>query len=262
MVVLSRDSDIKAGSQLPYAICRQCVVDLFSKQLNPDEVEYVGLSVSQESCPADVNFENFFACNGIVKDETVAYYIGDRLADLFPLLSHTNDFNRILMDLFNDHCMYLAGNNKFIADTYKDKSDVDGYCKTLYQLLEMNNFEYDIYRAFNIIPTTFDKEHFSDQTLSIEASQVISQLLCVQLNKAIVVPYDKDINLADIKRDYCLVSDKDGTIYVVAYTVSGRYHASINESDDNIEKLQSMLNTESVQLAYQHLQFRKEKYNK
>lgn len=261
MVVISRDKDIQAGAKLPFAVCRQCVVDLFAKQLSPDHVDYSGISISQDSCPADVEFENYLACNGVVLDETIAYYIGDTLYDILSVMKNTSLFDDALLTLFKEHCLHLARNNKFIAKEYEKKPDADGYCKSLKQLLEMNNFEYDLYRAFDIIPTNLSKDHFNE-TLSTLANKVLSSILCVQIDKSIVIKYDKDINFEEIKRKYCLVSDNEYNVYVVGYTISGTYHVPLEqiETDENIEKLGSMLSSESVQLAYQHLLFRQEKY--
>lgn len=260
--IITRTKDINQGAQLPFGICRQCVSDLFAKQLTPDHVDYVGISISQETCPADVKFENYLACDGIEVNETVAYYIGDKLPDILKILKYTKEYDQALVDLFDSHCMYLANNNKFIAESYKIKSDVDGYCKSLNQLLEMNNFEYDLLRAFDIIPTDLDKENFSEGTLSPVAAEVLSGLLTMTIDKSIVLKYDKDIDLSKIKRRYCLVSDKDSNVYVVGYTVCGKYHVPIEntESEQNVEKLNTLLASPSTQLAYSHLKFRQDKY--
>ena len=115
MAIVSRQKDIDAKERTPYAVCRQCAVDLFAKQLSPDNVDYAGISVSKESCPADVQFENFLACNSVEFDETIAYYIGDSLYSILNLLRSTSKFDTILTALFNSHCDYKANNNKYIS---------------------------------------------------------------------------------------------------------------------------------------------------
>lgn len=260
MATVSTQRGIDAGEKLPFAICRQCANDLFAKQLNAD-TDCVGLSVSEASCPADIDFANFFACDNLIESEVIEYYIGDLIKDIIPILKYRKKYDETLLDLFNTHCMYLANNNKFIANTYKQREEVDGYCKTLDTLLSLNNFEYDICTAFGIIPTDFEPKHFESGVLSQEAMDTLSKILAVQMYKSLVLKYDRDIDLTKIQRNYTLVADCNNTIYVVAYTTSGKYHVSLeDESEENVEKLNSLLASESTQLAYQHLQFKRGKY--
>ena len=92
--------------------------------------------------------------------------------------------------------------------------------------------------------------------------EVIGSMLRVEIGKSIAVKYDKDVDLSKIKRNYCLVSTKNNVIYIVAYTVVGRYVVPVegSESDENIDKLAKILPAESLQMAYQHIKFNSEKY--
>lgn len=276
IVTVTRETDVELGKTIPYAVCRQCVVDLFAKQLSPDNVDYAGISISQDTCPADVDFSNYFACDKILSSEVVSFYIGDKISNILHILKDKDEYDSILDNLHLDHCKYLAGNNKFITESYRRKKEIDGYCTTLDDLLRMNNFEYDLETAFGVIP--LDLEYLKDDgsgiammdkvsnsaTLSPLGKELLSSILLLQIDKSIVLKFDKDIDLSAIKRKYCLITDKDYNVYLVAYTISGKYHPDIEglESEENIEKLMKNIPTESVQLAYSHLQFRKEKYNK
>lgn len=274
MVLVNRKKDIDAGVGLPYAVCRQCVIDLFAKQLSPDNVDYVGISISQDSCPADVQFENYLACESIKKSECIAFYIGDKLDNILYVLKNEKEYDQVLEELNESHCMYLAQNNSLIADIYKKKDEVDGYCKSLRQLLKLNNFDYDLHMAFGIIPLDLPfedsmnslavKDISGNYTLNIISKSVLNSILMVTIDKSLVVKFGKDIDLSAIKRRYCLVSDKNNDVYLVAYTISGKFHPDIEgiESDENVEKLAKFLPAESVKLAYSHLQFEKKKYNK
>lgn len=262
MVTVSTHKDILSGIQLPYAVCRQGAIDLFAKQLSPDNVDYVGVSISRDTCPADVDFANFFACNGVSYSEVMSYYIGNNLQDCIKLIKKKKIFNDTLKENFNKHCLYLANGNRFISDVYKNKEEVDGYCKNLDTLLSLNNFAYDVNAAFGIISTDLTEDDFSEETLSGVAMEVIGSILRIEIGKSIAIKYDKDVDLSKIKRNYCLVSDINNTIYVVAYTVVGRYIVPIegNESKENIDKLAKVLPAESLQMAYQHIKFNSDKY--
>lgn len=274
MVLVNRSTDTQKGSGLPYSVCRQCVIDLFAKQLSPDNVDYTGISISQDTCPADVQFENYLACESVDKSETIAFYIGDKLDNILSILKYTKDYDQTLLDLHDSHCMHLANNNKFIAESYKRKPEVDGYCSDLNSLLKLNNFDYDLQMAFGIVPLDMDfegtsnsiaiKDPVGNYSLTIEASKVLSNILLANIDKSLVIKYDKDIDLDAIKRKFCLVSDKNKDVYLVAYTVSGKFHPEVEniETEENVEKLMQHLPSESVRMAYSHLQFRKEKYNK
>ena len=141
MVTLMRRKDIEDGKSIvPFVVCRQCISDIFSYAYNKSKKEYFGLSISQSSCPENVPYENFIACNAIDKQENIAYYIGDNVLKLFDLIK-LDEFNNVLVDLFKDRCTAISSGIKFIYDTNLKKSNLDGYCKDLIQLLDINNFE-------------------------------------------------------------------------------------------------------------------------
>jgi hypothetical protein len=265
MVTVSTTKQIDAGDTLPEAVCRQAAVDLFAKQLSPDHVDYAGISISKETCPADVDFVNFFACNGYKRNETVSFYIGDTLDDILKYMDDIDKYDSVLLECFNDHCVYLCKGNTYLAEVYKKKDTVDGYCKSLTQLLDLNNFAYDLYRSFNIIPTNFSPSHFNNGVLSVEATEVLSSILTTKIAKSLVVKYDKDVDLSWIKKSYCLVADNEGTVYVVAYIVTENYHVPVEkiENDENIKTIADHIRTsDSVIEAYNHLNFKSDKYEK
>ena len=261
MVCIIRTKD-KSVSALPYAVCRQCVLDLFAKQLY--DKDYCGISISMDSCPADVPFNEYFGCEKIDYSYLVSYYIGDSLDYILSLFKH-DKFNTVLEELFRDHCMYISNNNKYIAESYKSKVEVDGYCKELTTLLSLNNFEYDLYKAFDIIRLDIPKDQLiDDNVLSEYATVILSNILQVHIAKSLVIPYDKDIDLKEIKRSYVLITDADGVVYVVAYTGT-KFNLPLEqyESYDNIRKLYNHFkNDDSVADAFSHIVYNRSKYQK
>lgn len=258
--VLTRE-DMDLGINIPRVVCRQCVLDLFAKQFTPNHADWVGLSISKETCPADLEFENFLACESIESSIVCSYYIGDNLDTILSMFNHSM-FDNTLHNIFVAHCNALAHGNKSFAEFLIKKGEANGYVQTLNELLKLNNFEYDLYRAFNIIPTDLDPVEFSADALSKHAEAVLSDFLRARITKSLVLKYDKDIDLEAISRKYCLASDKDGTVYVVAYVTEGTYSINVEDYDfQSIEKMVTRMgSSESLQNAYSHIKFNKDKY--
>lgn len=252
MVTVSTREDMDIGLQMPSVVCRQCVLDLFAKQMTPDK-DYVGLSISKETCPADIEFENFLACESVLSSTVCNYYIGDTLEYLLTEIVNTKKFDNVLSGLLYNHCEYTRKFNPGAADYFLRKGEADGYINNLEGLLTLNNFEYDLYRAFHIIPTTLTADNFEDGVLTKYAEKVLSDILRTNIYKSLVVKYDKDIDLKNINKKYVLVSDNDGTVYVVAYFTNGSYQV-----DENGEMLES---DEQISNAYSSIKFNNSKYN-
>ena len=263
MVTVLPKKDIDLGINLPSVVCRQSVLDLFAKQFSANHVDYTGLSISRETCPADVEFDNFLSCTSIDYSVVLSYYIGDKLDYILSLFKH-DKFDNVLHELFVDHCRNINRDKPGLGDYFLRKGEANGYVQKLNDLLKLNNFEYDLYRAFNIIPTTLSNDDFTDGVLSKKAESVLSDFLRTKIYKSLVLKYDKDIDLNAIKKKYCLVSDNSGVVYVVAYLVEGNYYTELDDNDEeNIEKLTTLFGTsKSMQHAYESIKFNKDKYRK
>ena len=262
MVFLNRTSDAQQGIQIPYCVCRQCVNDLFAAQSRQfGGTEMFGLSISQDSCPSNVPFYNFTACNTVSYSECVSYYIGDKLSDILKLIK-TKNFDDVLYSLFSDRCKVVTNNIKYIYNEKMKMDTMNGYCKTLKYLLELNNFEYDILTGYNILPLGIVDIVGENDTLAPLAQSYIGNLIRKNITSSLVIKYDKSIDLKKIERNYQLVADNNGDIYVVAYTYDGNYNVPIEqvESEESIEKLNSFLSNPSVKEAYNHIHFNRNKY--
>ena len=56
VVTLHRRAEYDIGSDEPWVICRQNIYDFFTNQINhSDSVQYIGMSISKESCPPDID---------------------------------------------------------------------------------------------------------------------------------------------------------------------------------------------------------------
>lgn len=272
VATLVRKSDIDSvNASMPYAVCRQCVSDIFHYVYTKQDKEMVGMSVTWDSCPANVEFKNFLACDKMLKQFSMVYYIGDSLKDLLTLFDHS-EYDYVLNELFVDHCKFASSGIQFVYDDYMGRDILDGYVKTLDDLLTTNNFEYDVQSGFGIIPLKFDfKGDISGKIdmnsageLSENAKKELGFILGVNINTTLVMPYDKDIDLKSLShRLYVLISDLNNDIYLVVYDTIGDYHVPIEdvESEENIQKINNMANAKSAKEACQYININMRKYN-
>ena len=207
-VPMSMRADVP--SNIPYAICRQSVYDFFSNNMKKtDGAVYVGISVSQDTCPANINFEDMLMCTGLKYNRPVAVYLDDTLEDILMLFNHKK---------YNDALVQLEAASK---QQFKGKVTL-GYNKTLKELLENNNFMYDFRKCFGIVEVPF---HIDENTegLSTENILYLENQLKVNIMETYLIRYTREIDLRTIKRDYLLVSsaaDQFSDVYIVGYDVA------------------------------------------
>ena len=268
IVSMHRMADLASNEPIPYCVCRQNITDIFANQIRVSNKMYVGCCMSLDTCPPDIDYSIMISCNGISKSVTVCTYMNDTLDDIMYFIK-TKDFDRSLESLFVDHVNYETKENAVLSaikhkilklDTY------DGYCKSLRLLLDYNNFMYDYYRGFNIIPIneelTYDEE---TGVVSQNVVDIISDLYQINIKSTLCIKYDHDIDLDSIDNTYCLIMDNTDTLYVVAYVSNGSKHIEIEniESDENIEKLinSTLSENKSIKEVAERLRLNKSKYN-
>lgn len=194
---------------LPDVVCRQGIYDVFSHITNRDEnTIYVGISMSQDSCPADINFQDTLACTSKKDDSElpIFVYLDDSLDEILSLFSHKR-----YDDAIKECSLSLKG-------SIKDKNII-GTTMSLRELLEYNNFMYDFRRCFKIMELPF---HIDAETegLSQENILYMEKELQVNIMETYVMEYSREIDLKSIKRDYMLVvsaADKFDKVYICGY---------------------------------------------
>lgn len=273
IVTVYRNTEIRNSDTVPYSICRQNITDFFANSLDPD-MGCCGVNVTKETVPQGVRIEQLTACDGIESTDTIAYYMGDSLKDILGFLSKNriHEYDDILYNLFMDHVEYASkskGGKIYISYASK-KQCVDGYCKTLKDLLELNNFMFDLMRGFNIYPMDIDLTNSEKAGyLSIDEIEILEKLICKNINRnadtQLIIKYDKDIDLEKIIGDYLLIYDITNTLYVVTFSTYGKYHIPVEdiESEENIEKLAQSIGynpNSSITEAYNHIMFNRSKY--
>lgn len=240
-------------SETPSVICRQNVNDVFYTPFMKDENDIkVGISVTEKTCPAEINFKDILACVKVNKSITYNIYIGDTLDDI---LSHLKKklFDRTLDLNLTEHLKYIGKlNGGDIAKLKPGVKEVDGFCIDLETLLKENNFWYDVETELNITPLNIKLNIDEENQLSQEDIHILSDIFKIKISRAIALEYKHDIDLSKINMPYVLIRDTE-KIYVVGYLSDGEYISTdiVNSSDSG----------EAIYESLSKLAYNKEKYN-
>ena len=228
IVTFTKRIHLLTMSRLPLVICRQSVTDIFYSMLTESENNpYVGVSISTDTCPANVNYENFLACSEIEFSQIIHTYLDDTLEDLLNILNLAK-FDAVLYDLFKAHV------------DHKDpllivRSADDGWCRDLRTLLTTNNFWIDVDQQLGISTVQFDlDEHIIEKvapsgmkclSLDLPCTQFFSRTYKLNITETLIIEYGYDINLGDYSNNnYMLVkSAKTNKLYLMVYLLDGAY---------------------------------------
>lgn len=222
IIAFGKMDEMEKGDGLPYACCRQSVIDVYSNLTNNiEDFKYVGIAIDKDSCPQDVDYKMMFACDKIDKSEVVAYYIGD---DIKGLLSWTK---LSYYDSVLDYMYQIANKTKF-----------KGYCNTVYDLMDQNQFIHNIYRAFDIKPVELEFSMTEDQDDLYDGNPLIpmvENIIKAHISSVQIMKYGYDIDFNQIKRSYLLIADLKGDIYVLIYDEGDYYNPGYAQIDDKRE---------------------------
>jgi hypothetical protein len=197
LVAFHRKEDVTSQDQLPYAVCRMNVYDMFSNPINQDpNVMYIGCSVSKDTCPQNVDYSLMVACNGIDKIDMVAIYYEDNLDSILHLVN-TTAYDEVLYTLSKGYM--------------KDK--VRGVRENVRDLLENNRFMYDVYYGLNILEVQF--KYIPE--LEADFTHVIEDIIKREMIAPVWVKFDRDIDIKAIKDSYLLIKDNENDLYIVSY---------------------------------------------
>lgn len=197
IVSFHRRIDLSTNKQLPFAVCRMNVYDIFSNTINQEEgVMYIGCSVSQESCPSDIEYPIMLACNGIHNIALTACYIEDTLDDILKLVNSA-PYDGILYTLWSGY----------------DKQKTRGVCKDLRELLTTNGFINDVYRGFNELKVGF--KYIPE--LAGELIHAVEDIVKYQILDPIWIKFDRDVDLNAIKDQYLIIRDTENDLWIVSY---------------------------------------------
>lgn len=208
IVALYREKQTKEEAQyeLPYCVCRQNVINIFSKQL--DNVERVGMSISLDTSNDIPTLLAMTKCTKIYTALAVSVYMDNTLQDI--------------LSLFDNQCFDEA----LQSMEYKRLAFIPGYCDFLEELLIQEDFMYDFYTAFGIERVDFPINIVNEETGYIDPIQTVllEKTFSVEVFDAFAFKFDYTIRLKDIQKQYKLVfSVPDNMLYVIAFT-EGKYY--------------------------------------
>ena len=209
IVTVYRREDMEKKETLPYIVCRQSITDLFANTINPNYKNLItGFCTSKESLPEKVPMENILACDTIISSDVVAVYMNDNFKDIMKLI-RSKAYDIVLYNLFVDHVNYKYKDN---VKEYMNKSCVDGYVKTLKDLLTDNEFMYEFNRGFGIYPLTLtvSDDEIKNKKLNAYNSMIISNLILRKIISTLLIPYEHVIDTDIIENDHILFKDNSG----------------------------------------------------
>lgn len=215
IVTFHRRIDLSTKKQLPFAVCRMNVYDVFSNTLNRDkDVMYIGCSVSQESCPSDIEYPIMLACNGIHNMSLTACYIEDTLDDMLKFVN-ASVYDGVLYTLWSGY----------------DRTKTMGVCKDLKELLVSNGFINDVYRGFKELKVGF--KYIPE--LAGELIHSVEDIVKHQMLDPVWIKFDRDIDLKAIKDEYIIIRDSGNDLWIVSYKMGPYVNRPYFNMEDHTE---------------------------
>lgn len=214
VIVALKDYANRSKNELPYAVCRQSIHDFF-QDFNKEDFRRisVGISVSQDTCPSNIDFGQVLTCDASkeIYQKHIMIYLDDTLDDILKLVRSTK-YDNALKKL-KTMAYQEARQEGF------NENNIIGYCESLRDLLESNTFMYDFRKCFNIVEVPFHIDPDRD-TLNGENILYLEKEFKCNIMETYMIEYTREIDLKSIKRDYCLISsakDNFNKVYIIGY---------------------------------------------
>lgn len=239
----------KLNDRIPSIICRQSINDFFYDTIRSDlDQEVVGVCVTRESCPANIQFPQLLGCNGVIETHFVNYYRDDTLDSIMECVD-TNFFDPIMEENFMAH-MKNFGLETFVSDKMRHHN---GWCRTLKTLLHENAFitDFDEIRGiqaldFNLADHIIISERDAPGHLDDIVRVFMSKTYRIMIKDTFVIPFDYDIDMAKFNNEsYIFFRDIMDTTYLVVYTLAGEF------LEDELEKEAEKLSiSDEIRIAF------------
>lgn len=249
IVSMFRNKDM--DNAIPYCVCRQNVINAYSSMIRFQDrdsftAKDVGMCMSIDSIPDDVDYNIMTACNGIEHASMVAIYLDDTLDIILSCLK-LSKFDNVLESLFQDSLKLLSDYDRFARN---EDPISKGYCRTLKTLLENNDFMYDFRRAFNITKVDIDLKGnvTEDNKLSDSAKDKLQRIYNKYILDELVIKFDKDIDIDSIVHNMIMICDINDDIYIIQFTEGKEYIEEQIRSNNKMsptEKLEAVFKSVS-----------------
>ena len=226
-----RTDDMRNGIKEPVMILRQNIYSSSKNAFNAGMDIYVGECLANPKFDNDEQFKSLLEFNTIDDTLSVALYVDDKFKDIKQFITGHNarKFDEVLRTIkFNN-----------------TQSMLKGYCETLDQLFEENNFMFNYRMIFNIaqvdFPIELDNNTDKDGVITLNSKQIsrLEDLLRAYITDVKVLKYDKDIDISKIvSKTHIMISDETENIYLVSYIVKAAYPV-----DNDIARAMNYKNT-------------------
>lgn len=215
IITLHTREDVLAGNNTPKVICRQSIFDFFANQVIKSNVQYVGVSVTPDTCPADIPYQAVLACDGVISSSIVNVYKDDMFENILKLIN-TADYDTVLANLVKEA---------------SKSPNVVGYESNLEDLMINTGFMYDFLITFEIQPVNFA---VNDGAVPLESQiAMLEDILKHKMHNVVITRYARDIDLDKIQHKYLLISDITAAIYIVTYDEGEYVNRSYMSMEDH-----------------------------
>ena len=226
-----RTDDMRNGVKEPVMILRQNIYSSSKNAFNAGMDIYVGECLVNPKFDNDEQFKSLLEFNTIDDTLSVALYVDDKFKDIKQFITGHNARK------FDEVLRTIKSNNT--------QSMLKGYCETLDQLFEENNFMFNYRMIFNIaqvdFPIELDNNTDKDGVITLNSKQIsrLEDLLRAYITDVKVLKYDKDIDISKIvSKTHIMISDETENIYLVSYIVKEAYPV-----DNDIARAMNYKNT-------------------
>ena len=226
-----RTDDMRNGIKEPVMILRQNIYSSSKNAFNAGMDIYVGECLANPKFDNDEQFKSLLEFNTIDDTLSVALYVDDKFKDIKQFITGHNarKFDEVLRTIKSSN----------------DNSMIKGYCETLEQLFDENNFMFNYRLLFNIaqvdFPIELDDNTDNEGIITLNNKQIIrlEDLLRAYITDVKVLKYDKDIDISKIvSKTHIMISDETENIYLVSYIVKEAYPV-----DNDIARAMNYKNT-------------------
>jgi hypothetical protein len=215
IVTMARKSD--KGNK-PYVVCRQMMQNIFAQMVTTQKV--LGMSLSQDTCPADVKFEVMLMCSKLINTIIVNGYVDDTPETIL----------KFAQKIIKQADKILSVQASKLSDAFQ------GLCGSVEELLKENGFWDDVDKGLKITKLNDKIENCS---LNTEQLTYLESEISYLMDNVTVVEYDKDIDFSKIKTDYMLIRDNENKIYLVNY-IRGTFIQQKHLSEEEVKKFTSI----------------------